>query len=241
MRTGKYLILLLAVMALLVGTQKSSHALSVLSLQSGIDIVLIMDNGPYDATPLPHVVTYVGPVGPYWNLNVTTGTGGGYLDPTTAYMDLNDVSSSSTTGAAPQPLIIQFTQTDFIQPLSSGTFNADMEVSGTIAAGGTALFDYYLDKTNAPLGTFVLLGELGPFSAGGGGVEAFSGGATGSATGVLIPFSLTLVDTITHPGGEAQTSFDQSLTAGMVPEPSTMLLLGLGLIGVAGVRRKFKK
>ena len=38
-------------------------------------------------------------------------------------------------------------------------------------------------------------------------------------------------------------SCDMGLTATAVPtpEPSTMLLLSLGLIGVAGIRRKFKQ
>jgi hypothetical protein len=44
---------------------------------------------------------------------------------------------------------------------------------------------------------------------------------------------------ITTQGGIGNFSFSATSTA--VPEPMTLLLLGFGLVGVAGIRRKFKK
>jgi hypothetical protein len=95
--------------------------------------------------------------------------------------------------------------------------------------------------TNTITGEATLVGELG-FETYAGGIGFDGSGNLYGAFGLLNP-SLTLIDSST---GTATTPTNLSINfrgldfqGTSIPEPTTMLLFSIGLIGLAGMRRRF--
>lgn len=137
-------------------------------------------------------------------------------------------TASSTAGGT---FTVAFSETGFgpMSPSLQGFLTAMGGYGGT----ATSLKAYYdtsdqLFGTDTS-GTAVQIADLSSYGA----QQVFNGIPSAN------PFSLTMVSTFTLGKADA-ASFDNGLKP--VPEPATMLLLGSGLLGLAGVgRKKMKK
>jgi hypothetical protein len=134
-------------------------------------------------------------------------------------MDLNSVNVA--TGAS--TLTIMFTQPDNLVAFPGFT----LAFGGTINGGSVTALAFFNNANGYFGGT--QFASLGPFSSG-----AFSG-TTGGATATTSPYSLTQAFVI-NSGGSTSFSGDASLNP--VPEPGSLMLLGGGLLGLAGLARR---
>ena len=214
----KYLskILLLSSLAVLMAVGSASATEVYLSFSTGTEYVQIKDNNAGDTDSTVGIVSWTGSV-ESWSVAVT-GTSnpelGSWSSPA---MDVNAVATGGS-----GYLGVAFSVTDFANIFGSNT-SYQMDFAGT--SDGGVLYSGFWDPGNVEFAPTTALWTNGPFPP-------------GDYDGQIGPGSNMDLNGVTF---YSMTMFGEFTPGSSVPEPATMLLLGSGLIGLVGFRRKFKK
>lgn len=162
-----------------------------------------------------------------WNINVTTGIGSAGLG-APAHLDLNSVNTSSS--GTSTTLTLMFTQTGMTTPVSAWYIS----IGGT-NTNTSFIYDVFADDLDRAFytGADALINTITS------GNSNFSQWAAGTPPVPLNgSYSLTQRIRITPNSSTSPSSFGGDADVKPIPEPSSLMLLGVGLIGAGTLRRR---
>lgn len=214
-----------------------ANAVLKVKVSSGASTTTFVDEGAGDfAFGIDGLVAFVGTFGNF----IVTGNASSKPfvgDSNHAQEGITSLSVSSGSGGVLEFLVTDTgfmnanAAADFLSGLSATTigFSASQQNSN-----GSIKLESFIDNSNAEFGMATPLSVLGPFTVG------FTDEANEVATvSVADPFSITTRITVTHGSGSRSTQFTGAVTR--VPEPGTLSLAGLGLLGLGLAWRRRQK
>ncbi|MBL8326195.1 MAG: PEP-CTERM sorting domain-containing protein [Rubrivivax sp.] len=201
----------------------ASQAALLIQISNGTNTLTVADGSGLDDATDAGVVSYSGS---FYGWSLAIGIGSANIDPFD--MHLSAIAYGDRTDGK---LTIKVTQTDLAaggDAIRFATFGGGS--SNGSGMGVTASWAGYVDDNNAAFGEDSLIFSHNGFNSPGGSQSVALNGT----------YSATLVAMFDHSNYSRWGNVQSSLDLSMIPEPASLGLLGLGLLGVAGTTRRRK-